>query len=459
MEPKKLMYFFNPRTIAVIGASHTPGKVGYAILENLKASFKGKIYPVNPKGGEILGLKVYRSVLEIEDSVDLAIIAVKAQIVENVLEECGKKGVKAVVIISAGFKEVGNVEGEERIKEIIEKYEMRALGPNCIGIYDTFSGVDTLFSDVERVKKPGKGNIGFISQSGALGLALIDKYAEMNVGISKFASIGNKVDVDETELVDFFGKDENVRVISLYIEGVEDGKRFMEIAKNVVREKPIVCLKGGKTEKGKAAVSSHTGAMAGNYEVYSAAFRQAGIIEARDLEELMNFTKVLASQPPMKGKRIAIVTNGGGFGIIAADQAVLEGLELASFSENTITKLREAMPEHAVIGNPLDLTGDATSERYAIALKAVMEDENVDGVCIICLLQLATVDRGIVNVLESCKKYGKPFVVCAGGSAYSTFIAKELQKNGIPVYLTPHRAIKALRVLYEYERVLRKFKR
>ncbi len=451
--------FFSPQSIAVVGASRKPGKVGYAILQNLKNSFKGRLYPINPNATEILGLKAYPSLKEVKDKIDLAVIAVKAPLVEEILRECGKKGIKGVIIISAGFKEIGNAEGEERIKKIAKKYNIRVLGPNCIGIYDSYSGVDTLFSDPKKIKKPEKGYVGFISQSGALGLALLDKYAETGLGISKFVSLGNKADLSETDFLKVFGKDPSVRVVSMYIESVSNGKEFMKVAKEVAKSKPIIALKAGRTEKGKRAVSSHTGAMAGSYEVYKAAFKQSGIIEANDLEELMDFTKALAVQPAMKGNKIAIVTNGGGFGIIACDQAEIEGLEMAELSKETAKKLKEILPSHASVNNPVDLTGDANSERYEQALKIVFNDPNVHGVCVICLMQLAPLDERIVEVLEECKIFGKPFTACIGGSAYSIEIAKRLQRKGIPVYPTPHRAVKALRVLYEYGNVLKKMKR
>ena len=449
--------FFQPKSIAVIGASRKKGKVGHAIVENLKKSFRGKIYPVNPFAQEILGLKCYKSVTEIEDKIDLAIITVKAEIVEQVLKECKKAGIRNVIIISAGFSEVGNEKLEKRIKNYVKKNKIRVIGPNCIGIYDAYSGVDTLFWSAEKTKKPEKGYVGFISQSGALGLALLDTYAERGVGISKFVSLGNKIDVDETDVMEYFFRDPSIRVISMYVESLSNGRKFMKITSSGVRKKPVVVLKAGRSEKGKKAVKSHTGAMAGDYAVYSAAFRQCGAIEAKDLEELIDFTKVLAIEREMKGNRICIVTNGGGFGIIATDQVENEGLQLAELSDGTIKTLKEILPAHAVASNPVDLTGDADSERYKHALEVVFADRNVDGVCVIALMQLAPLDKGIVEVLEECKSFGKPFVVCACGSCYTMELARKLESRGIAVYPTPHRAIKALSVLYHYGKVLRKF--
>ncbi len=450
--------FFNPKSIAVVGASRTPGKVGHAIVENLKASFEGKIYPINPNATEILGIKSYPSLSELPETVDLAVIAVKAEIVEDVLKDCKKNGCKHVIIISSGFSEVGREDLEKRIKNYAEKNGIRIIGPNCIGVFDTHSGVDTLFWDLKRTNKPKQGYVAFISQSGALGLALLDKYAERGVGISKFVSLGNKIDVDEVELIKYFAKDPTVRVISIYLEGVKDGKEFMKVCKEVSTKKPIVILKAGKGESGKKAVKSHTGSLAGNYEAYKAAFKQTGVLEASCLEELIDFTKTLATQKPMKGDRIAIVTNGGGFGIIATDEVEKLGMKLAEFDKKTIEKLKEILPPHANVNNPLDLTGDANSERYREAMEIVFRDKNVDGVLVISLLQLSPLDEGIVDVLEDMKKFDKPFVVCSSGGSYTMEISRILESKGIPVYEYPHKGILALKVLNEYNKILEKFK-
>ena len=451
--------FFNPKSIAVIGASRKPGKVGYAILENLKRSFSGKIYPINPNASEILGLKCYPSVLDIDEKIDLAIIAVKAEIVESVVKECKKAGIKNVIIISSGFSEVGNEKSEKNLQNFVKKNKIRVIGPNCIGVFDSYSGMDALFWDSKKTKKPRRGYVGFISQSGALGVSLLDRYAEKGVGISKFVSLGNKIDVDEVEVLKYFGRDPSIRVVSMYIESITKGKEFMKVSREVVRKKPIVVLKAGKTSHGKKAVKSHTGALAGEYEVYSTAFRQCGVIEALDLEELIDYTKVLGVQTPMKENRICIVTNGGGFGIIATDTVEREGLQVAELSKKTMKKLEKILPPHAVASNPVDLTGDANSELYREVLDIVLKDENVDGVCIIALLQLAPLDEKIVEVLNECRMYEKSFVVCAGGSCYTMEISRKLESSGIPVYPTPHRAIKALSVLYRYGNILKKFRK
>lgn len=437
--------FFEPKSIAVIGASRTPGKIGYTILENLKISFPEKIYPINPNTSEILGLDAYSSVLEVEDPIDLAVIVVPAEIVDTVLKECVKKKIKSVIIISSGFSEIGEKERELDLKNII-KGKTRVIGPNCVGIYK--KGLDMLFFPRKRLKRPVEGSISFITQSGAFGSTLLDLISEEGVGISKFISIGNKLDVDEIELLSFLGKDLATRCIAMYIESINNGKEFLNIATKV--KKPIVVLKAGKTEKGKEAVSSHTGALAGKHEIYSAAFKKAGILEANTTEELFDFSKALANQPILKNKKIAILTNGGGYGIVAADTVIMNGLELAELSKETIKELKSFLPSYAIIDNPVDLTGDATSERYQLALDALLKDKEVAGIICIALLQVPTITDDIIDVLRDTKIHGKPVVVCATGGAYTMERSRKLENFGIPVYSTPERAVGAIAALYKY---------
>jgi acetyl coenzyme A synthetase (ADP forming)-like protein len=450
--------FFNPKSIAVIGASRKKEKIGHAILESLKNSFSGKIYPINPNTSEVLGLKAYPSVLDVPDRIDLAIIAIPAENVEQVVKECKKKQISALIIISSGFSEIGEVEREKSLAKIIKTSKMRVIGPNCVGIYDPFNGIDTLFMPKERMKRPSRGGISFITQSGAVGTALLDVLAEEGAGISKFISIGNKIDVDEIELIQWLSKDPSTRVIAIYLESTGDGKKFMDVAKKCVKQKPIVCLKAGKTEKGEEAVRSHTGSLAGKYEIYSAAFKQVGIIEARTCEELLDFSKALATQPPISDENIAIVTDGGGFGILAADEAEKLGLKLPQLKASSIKALKEILPPYASLRNPIDLTGDANAERYKQVLDIVFKDKNISALCIIALLQITTLEEEIVNVLKECKVYGKPFVVCMMGSSYTKEKAEELEHMGIPVYSTPERAIKALNALRTYGKILERLK-
>ncbi len=441
---------FKPRSVAVIGASRTHGKIGYAILDSIKRSFSGKIYPINPEASEIMGLMAYPSVLNVEEPIDLAVIAVKAEKIKDVIIECKKKKIKAAIIITSGFGEIGNKEGELELKKIGK--DIRLLGPNCVGVMAP-KEIDTLFMPYERLKRPKEGGIGFISQSGAFGTALIDLAASEGVGISKFVSVGNQIDINETEMVEYLGKDPSTRAIVIYLESIIDGNAFVSAAKKVSKLKPIVAIKAGKTKAGAEAAISHTGSLAGEAQVYSAAFEQAGIIEAKNTEEIFDYAKALANQPPLKDGKIAIVTDGGGFGILAADAAESCGLELVKLDEKSLSGLRQFLPAYASLKNPIDLTGDSTTERYQKALDIVFKDKNVSGVVVIALLQIATLDEKIIDVLRDCKMYGKPFVVCATGGEYTQERARKLESYGIPVYPTPERAVKALCALCDYGKI------
>lgn len=449
-----LIKFFNPNSIAVIGASRTQGKIGYTVLENLKYSFRGKIYPINPNAGEILGLTSYSSVLDVEEPIDLAVIVVPSEVVKDVLLECKKKKIGAVVIISSGFSEIGEKERDLELKNILKGSKTRVIGPNCIGIYK--KELDMIFFPRNRLKRPPNGSISFITQSGAFGSILLDMMANDGVGVSKFISIGNKIDVNEIELITELEKDLKTRCIAIYLESVSDGEKFIKAAKKAVKTKPIVVFKAGKTEKGNEAVASHTGSLAGSAKIYSAAFKQAGMIEAQDSEEIFDFAKVLANQPILKNNKIAIVTDGGGFGIVAADAAINCGLELPQFNDDTVKSLKKALPEYGIAKNPVDLTGDANVERYQKALEAVLNDSNVSGVVCIALMQLPTLTDEIIHVLRDCKTFGKPITVCSAGGDYILEINRKLEMFGIPVYPSPERAVKAMKALLDYGEVLKR---
>ena len=439
--------FFNPKSIAVIGASRTAGKIGSTILENLKLSFKGSIYPINPNAGEISGLMAYPSVLDVQEPIELAVIAVPAEIVKNVLSECVKKKISHIIIITSGFSEIGDKEMELDLLKI-KKDATRIIGPNCVGIYK--KDLDMLFFPRTRLKRPIDGSISFITQSGAFGSTMLDVIANDGVGVSKFISIGNKIDVDETELIKYLEGDLQTRCISLYTESIKNGEEFIKIAKKTSKVKPIVCYKAGKTDKGNEAVSSHTGSLAGSSAVYSAAFRQAGVIEAKTTDELFDFSKALANQPAPKNNKIAIITDGGGFGIVATDTAIEVGLELPALADNSLKALKNLLPKYASTRNPIDLTGDATTERFQKALEIVLKDNNISGVVCVALMQLPTLDEEIVDVIRDSKQFGKPIVVCSTGSQYVLEKNRKLESIGIPVYPTPERAVKAMRALYEY---------
>ena len=449
-------HFFSPKSVAVIGASNKPGTVGRAIMENLLERFKGTIYPVNLKYEEVLGVKCFKSCKELPSPPQLAVIAVPARVVPSVIEECGAIGVKAAIIISAGFKETGP-EGaalEEELVKTARKWGMRIIGPNCLGIYDAHSGLDTIFNPSDRQGKPSPGSVALISQSGALGAAILDWFAEAGIGMSKFISYGNAADVKEWEIIEFLVKDPDTRVIVAYIEGVEDGRNFLNsIRESVKANKPVVILKAGKSEKGMKAVSSHTGSLAGSYAVYEAAIKQAGGIIVSELNEVLIATKALTWLPPPGGRRVAIVTNGGGAGVLATDAIELQGLLMAELAGETKSTLRAELPKAASVNNPVDILGDAPPERYRAALEAVLKDPGVDSVIVIGIMQSPAYDpAGVLKILkELVPRYGKPVVVSSPGGAYTLHHLENLEKNAkIPAFKTPEEAVKALRYLTEW---------
>ena len=445
--------FFNPKSIAVIGASRTPGKVGYNILESLKGTFKERLYPINPLATEIANIPTFSSVENIPDEIDAAVIVVKADLVSKALDECIKKKIKAITIISTGFAESGQKELEEELKKILKGKNARVLGPSAFGVYQP-KVVDMLFLSKERLKRPPEGLIGIITQSGSVGSFILDQMGFEGIGISKFIAYGNGMDLNETSLLDYFGRDMATRAIGLQLEYVSNVPEFIKTASKAAKIKPVVVLKSGKTKRGSEAILAHTGVTPGPAEAYSAAFRQAGILEAKDSEELLDFVKVLASQPPIRGNRIAIVTNSGSIGVSATDAAVQNGFEVPEFSKESLKGLRNAAPDLTNIRNPIDLTGAANSEWYQKAIESVAKDKTIDAVLVISLLQAPQIDENIVDVLRDAKIHGKPIVFCTTKSDYTIKYTRRLEGLGIPVYSTPERAVKALSVLREYGKTL-----
>ncbi len=458
----RLEMFFNPSSVAVVGASEKPGTVGRAIMQNLLTRFKGSIYPVNIKYEKVFGIRCYKSVLEIEGNVDLAVIAVPAKFTPNIIRDCGEKGVSAAIVISAGFKETGEegVRLEEELVAVARKHGVRVLGPNCLGVYDAHTGLDTIFNPNDRQAKPGPGNVAFISQSGALGAAILDWLSEAGVGMSKFVSYGNAADVKEWELIEYLADDDKTKVIIAYIEGVEEGIRFLRsIRKAVARHKPVVVLKAGKSSKGLRAVASHTGSLAGRYEVYESALKQYGALVVKELNELIVAAKALSWLPVPKGEKIAIVTNGGGAGVLATDATELLGLTLAELSPETKNKLRIKLPSAASVENPVDVLGDAPPERYEAAIEEVLSDENVDAVLVIGIMQSPAFDpEGVLRVLKNCiSKYNKPIVVAAPGGEYTADKLRRIEQEvRIPTFKTPEEAVNALWYVVRWSRVLRR---
>jgi len=448
----RIKYFFKPKSVAVIGASHDPTKLGSIIFKNFVDNFEGKVFPVNPDLRPILNKKVYSSIKKVPGKVDLAVIIVPAKIVPKIIQDCIKKKVKSVIVISAGFSEIGR-EGqvlEDRVTRLMKRTKMRLIGTNCIGVYDPYSNVDTLFLSRERCGRPEKGNIAFITQSGAVGSTILDWLSEQNIGLSKFVSYGNATDVDETDLIKFLGKDKKTKVITVYLEGIEkDAKEFMKVCKKISKKKPIIILKAGKTKKGTEAVSSHTGSLAGSGKIYSSAFKQCGIIEAKNWQELFDFAKAFSTQDPPKGNKIAVITDGGGFGVLAADEADRQKINLEPAPPKLKRKIKKVMPSYAIYRNPIDLTGDATAERYKVVINESLKE--YDGIIAIILMQVPTLGTEIVEHLGKIKSK-KPILICSVGGKFTEKINKQMMELGYPVYPSPERAVKAMRALINYGR-------
>lgn len=446
--------FFKPESVAVIGASRDPEKLGYAVLLNLKeAGFPGRIYPINPKADEILDLQAYPSVLDVPDPIDLAVIVIPYRFVPSVLEQCGEKGVKAVVVITAGFREAGRegLEREMELVEIAERCDLRLIGPNCLGVIDTATPLNASFAP----GTPPSGPIAFMSQSGALGTAVLDMAMAGRIGFSKFISLGNKADVSEIDLLEALADDEESKVILIYVEGVPDGQKFIQVARRVSRKKPVIAIKSGVTASGSRAVSSHTGSLAGSEAAYKAAFRQAGVIRAASMEALFDYALALAYQPPLKGDRIGIVTNAGGPGILATDALEHAGLDIPRLDGATVVALEDYLPGAASAANPVDVLGDALADRYEHAIALVLNDPNVDGVMVIVTPQAMTeIEETAELVGRLAQGADKPVVGCFMGEARIDAGIDILRKYGVPNYPFPERAAAALAAMSWYRREL-----
>ncbi len=445
--------FFAPRSVAVIGASREPGKLGHGVLSNIVSyGFPGRVYPINPNAQEILGKTCYPSVLTVPDSIDLAVIVVPARFVPGVLDECGRKGVRGAIIITAGFREVGG-EGARMEREIIaiaKRYGIRIIGPNVLGLIDTVTPINASFA----AGMPKAGNIAFTSQSGALCTAILDWARARDFGFSRFVSIGNKADVDEIDLLTAWCEDPHTNVIIAYMEGVTDGARFMDIARQVTRRIPVIALKSGSTGAGAKAASSHTGTLAGSERAYDAAFGQTGIIRAYSVQDLFDYAIAFSYQPVPPGDRIAIVTNAGGPGIMGTDAIEHSGLKLASLTAETQHHLTQHLPAAANVHNPIDVLGDALADRFALAVEAALRDPNVDGVLVILTPQVMTqvVESALAvcDAVERLGSIGKPVLGCFMGEAITEAGAKVLNDHRIPNYQFPERAAAAFKAMSRF---------
>jgi len=454
MKYSDLSAFFTPRAIAVIGASRSPNKIGRVVFDNLVNASQNlprehrfKVYAVNPNATKIGSHQCFPRISAIKDKIDLVILAIPAQLVPSVVAECTRVKAKAAIVLSAGFSETGKSKEERALARV--KKSLRILGPNTMGIYDAYTKIDTLFGTHHRQARPPPGSIAIISQSGALGAALLDWLALENIGISKFVSIGNSMDVDEIELLHWLSKDPKTSTIAIYLEGTKHGQELIRALKEVGKSKPVVMLKAGRTSAGTRAVLSHTASLAGEHDVWRGALHQSNVIEVSDIEELFDVTKALSMQPASRGSRIAIVTNGGGLGVLSTDEIIEQNLELAEPEKKTLEKIKASVPANASVKNPLDMTADATPHMYRLALEAMLSDRTVDAVLAIVLFQVTAIDPSIIEVLKSAKRFKKPIVVCATGGEFTTKNRKLIENHGIPTYSSPRRAIRAIKALVE----------
>jgi acetyltransferase len=443
-----LIPFFQPKGVVIIGASTSPEKLGYGVTRNLiQSGYQGAIHFVAQKSGEVFEKKIYTDLKDIPDPVDLAILIVPTQSTPQTIQECGKRGIKAAIIVSAGFREVDE-EGtrlEKECVEIAQRYGMRLLGPNCIGTIDTHLPLDTTFL---QPPMPEQGGIGFISHSGAFAAAIIDWARGQGFGFSRIVSLGNQADVNETDMLPMLASDDNTKVIVMYMESISNGRHFVQAASEVSKQKPIIALKVGRFEAGQKAAASHTGALAASDTAFNAAFAKAGVLRAETAEQMFDWARALENCPLPKGNRIGILTNAGGPGVIAADSLEHHGLVLAQLASATLNALSAILPSAANTRNPVDMLASASPDQYAECLNILLQDDGVDGVMVILppppMFKAEEVARKVNEVIG---KFEKPVVIALMGSSLVENASNEFQKMKVPTYPFPERAASALAVL------------
>lgn len=450
MDQRALQAFFSPKTVAVIGASATPGKVGNAVVANmLAAGFKGRLYPVNPKGGTIEDLPVTRSLGELPGGIDLAVFAVPRDAVPPAFEYLAAHGLKSAIVLSAGFREAGR-EGytlERDLAACARRHGIALLGPNCLGMMNTAHGVNASFS----ASQPVPGSVAFCSQSGALCQAILDWARGEHFGFSKFISLGNKAVLNETALLAYLGSDPASKVIMGYMENVDGGEEFVRAAREVSRKKPVIMLKAGSTNAGAKAASSHTGAIAGSDDAYAAAFRQSGIVRAPDLESLFFLAEAFSCLPLPRGPNVAVLSNAGGPGILAADACEKTSLHMARLSPETIQRLQAALPPYASVYNPVDIIGDAGAERYRKSLEAVLDDPLVHAVLLlIAPTAMVEMEATATAIAQAARRSTKPVMTCLLGRAHGSIGRDILRQAGLPCYAFPEPALRSIEAMYAY---------
>jgi len=475
---KQLHAFFSPKSVAVVGATKKISKAGHVIFKNFEENksrdfFKGRLFAVNPNEESILGIQSYPSLIDIPEEVELVVIVVPANVVPKIMQDAAAKKVKDVVIITSGFGEIGNHELENQVVTIAKKAGIRVLGPNCLGVYDTRTGVDMLFlpetkilttgDEVVATPRPIPGDIAIVTQSGAFGVSALDYLTGRQIGVSKFVSFGNKCDVTETEMLHYLLYDDETRVILLYVEDIKSGREFIDVAKEVTKKKPIVALKAGRTTAGARAAASHTGAIAGSDQIYDAAFGQTGIIRAKDMEEFFDVGKALSMQPPAAGGNVGIITDAGGPGILAVDEAESKGLAVKRFSERTTAKFEKLkakgkLPKFATNYNPVDITGSGTSEMFELSTEILFQDHEINGIILLGLHHTPALQEDFIDrVAKVASKYDKPIVACdIGETEMALYTRSRFDKLDIPAYSSPEDASRAMSGLARYGAYLEK---
>ncbi len=449
MDIRNLDNLLQPKSVAIVGASTQPGKIGYTVIENLiKGDYKGKIYPINPTASEILGFKVYPNIAAVPDSVDLAVITVPVKLVCQVVEECGQKGILALSVITSGFSEVGRKDLEQELIDIAHRYHMCVLGPNIVGTLSNSDKLNASFAPF--LPFPGKATL--ITQSGALLIAMDAITYTRKVGFDKMISIGNMADVDFADLITWLDRDEHTSCISLYIEGFKDGRKFIEASRNT--KKPIIALKAGVSAHGAAAAASHTGSLAGAAKVYGAAFEQAGVVQASDLSNLFDRTLALSLQPPLRKENLLIITNGGGVGVLATDAAERYGIPLKFAPTDVQDELKKHMPDYGSAKNPVDLTGMAGNDWYYESVKFAYAHDWTDGLAVLycetAITNPVEIAHAIKKAIDETKVKDRPVVVSMVGGTRCEEAMQWLVENGIPAYPTPDEAMNSMAALREY---------
>ena len=476
-EASSLRPFFEPKSLAIVGASETRNRIGYVLAENMlinrqRGIFKGEFYLVNPKHEQILGERCYPKVSDVPRTVETVVIAIPSIHVVDAIDDAGEAGATAGIVISSGFAEIGNIELEKQLVNAASKYDVRILGPNCLGVYDPYTGMDTLFlpetkllsdgREVIATPRPKPGAVSLLTQSGAFGCAALDYMAGPHgIGIRRFVSYGNRCDVTESELLEYFSEDPQTKVILTYLEGLTDGREFIEKARETTKRKPVVALKSGRSEAGKRAAASHTAALAGSDQIYQGAFKQAGIIRAQNVEEFFDFARALAMQPPGFTNNVAVVTNAGGPGIIATDALEDSGLEVRRFPERIMSKFLKLKTDKKLLpvlsgANPIDLTAEATGHMFALTLSILLDDPSIAGIVLIALHHAPTIlDDAVEMIAKAIAKYRKPVTVCdMGETEMAETMRTMFEKRGIPSFSMPERAARALWALVCYGRYL-----